>query len=164
LEEINMHFVHSLVKIRDDDKLGWYAPAELGDSTPHYISFVIPVDDSNALFEEYACEAVKIEKEGNRSVAHYEMTRSGKDAFVLKLKDARFWFVVRPAPNQERALRYVGKLEHPDFVLPLTEIEPEKPALLDKLCQDEDTFLIGCEPFTHYAGLKNGTGGGMANR
>ena len=49
---------------------------------------------------------------------------------------------------------YVGRLRHKDFACPMTEIEPEEPEKLDKLYENQDTFVIGCEPFAHYSGIK----------
>lgn len=49
---------------------------------------------------------------------------------------------------------YVGNLGHEDFRYSFMEIEPEEPDVLDRLYDEEDTFIIGCEPFTHYSGIK----------
>jgi len=145
-------FVHSLVKRKIDDKTGWCAPAELGESTDQYLSFVIPVAEGNHLFDEYTCEAVRIGKPDTRTVVTCVMTKEGKDTFLLNVNTTQLWFVVRSGRKQVPALPYIGKLKHPDFAYALTEIEPEDPSALDKLCEDEDTFLIGCDPLIHYSG------------
>jgi len=148
-----MPFVHSLVKIKGDKKKGWCAPAELGESAPHYVSFVIPLAEKNRLFDKYTCEAVRIDKPDVRTLVRCDMTKQGGDSFLLNVNDTQLWFFVRPSKKHEGTLHYIGKLDHPDFAYPLTEIEPEEPARLDELCEDRATFLIGCDPFTHYAGL-----------
>jgi len=147
-----MAFVHSLVKRKVDEKTGWYAPAELDESTDHYLSFVIPVAEGNRIFDEYTCEAVRIGKADKRTVVPCVLTKQGKDAFLLNVNQTQLWFVVRSGRKQVPALPYIGTLKHPDFEFALTEIEPEDPSKLDKLCEDEDTFLIGCDPFLHYSG------------
>lgn len=148
-----MQFVHSLVKTKTHDKLGWCAPAELGGSVPHYISFVIPLDERKLPFDRYVCEAIKIDKPESRTVVPCDMAKHGADSFVLRINGTELWFVLRPSRKLERALPYVGSLKHPDFASALAEIEPDEPAKLDLLCEDKHTFLIGCDPFTHYSGL-----------
>jgi hypothetical protein len=64
---------------------------------------------------------------------------------------------LRRSGKLERALPYVGRLKHQDFACALAEIEPEDSAKLDLLCEDKQTFLIGCDPFSHYSGLSKST-------
>jgi hypothetical protein len=40
-----MAFVHSLVRAKVNGKRGWCAPVELGETAPHYISLVVPLDE-----------------------------------------------------------------------------------------------------------------------
>ncbi len=148
-----MAFVHGLVKTEVKGKMGWCAPVEMGEAAPHYISFVIPVDDQGGFFQEYTCETVTA-KEGDRRIASHELVRHGNDSFVLRLGNLELWFTVRPGPKEERRLPYVGKLQHADFAFLFTEIEPEEPDRLDGLYDKENSFVIGCEPFTHYSGIK----------
>ncbi len=148
-----MALVHSLVRTETGGKTGWCAPVELGEATPQYVSFVLPVDTSGAFHDRYTCETVTAAGADRRSETH-ELVRQGPDSFVLRLGKREFWFTVRPVSKAERRLPYVGKLRHPDFAFLLTEIEPEDLEGLDQLCEDEGTFVIGCEPFTHYSGIK----------
>ena len=149
-----MPFVHSLVKTKIDGQTGWFAPVELAELTAHYVSFVIPMADKNRAFDQYTCEAIRLEKSEGRTVIPCELTKTGTDTFQLKFGDTRFWFVVRAAAKHQHALPYVGSLKHADFQYALMEIEAEDPSKLDQLCETEGAFLIGCDPFLHYAGLK----------
>jgi len=149
-----MAFVHSLVKTEVRGKTGWCAPAELGEAAPHYISFVIPVDAQGDFLPRYTCETITSEGKGKKKVSH-ELVREGKDSLVLRLGKLEFWFTASPVRKEERRLPYVGKLRHEDFGHLFTEIEPEKPESLDRLYEEEDTFVIGCDAFTHYSGIKS---------
>jgi hypothetical protein len=149
-----MPFVHSLVKVTRADKLGWCAPVELGEAAPHYISFVVPVDDRGAFFSTYLCEAVTTRNKEKNIVLH-ELSAQGKDSFLLRIAGKDFWFVVKPAAKAARRLPYVGTLTHSDFQLLFTEIEPEEPDKLDDLCDREQTFIMGCDPYTHYSGIES---------
>lgn len=148
-----MAFVHSLVKVDVHGKTGWCAPAELGEAAPHYISFVIPVDGSGNFLPRYTCEMITTAGK-RKSVASRELVKEGEDTFVLRLGSREFWFAATPGPKEGHRLPYVGKLRHQDFEFPLTEIEPEEPNKLDRLYDEEDTFVIGCEAFTHYSGIE----------
>ncbi len=148
-----MAFVHSLVRAEVRGKTGWRAPAELGEAAPHYISFVIPVDGKGDFFPRYTCETITTAALG-KTIASHELVKAGEDTFVLRLGNREFWFTATPGPKEQRRLPYVGKLGHQDFALLLTEIEPEEPDSLDRLYNEEDTFVIGCEAFSHYSGIK----------
>jgi len=145
-----MAFVHSLVKTQINGKTGWCAPVELGEAAPHYVSFVIPLVDKRSFFNEYICETITTE-EGETRVESHQLIKRGEDSFALRLGKIELWFNLRPSPKDEHRLPYVGKLGHEDFQYLLMEIEPEDPDTLDKLYDDKDTFIIGCEPFTHYS-------------
>jgi hypothetical protein len=146
-----MAFVHSLVKTQTNGTKGWCAPAELGEAAPHYISFVIPVLDKCSFFNKYTCETITTEQ-GEKTVVSHELTKHGEDSFALRLGKFELWFTVRPGPKDECRLPYVGKLEHEDFRHLFMEIEPEDPEALDRLFDDKNTLIIGCEPFSHYTG------------
>lgn len=148
-----MAFLHSLVKAELNGKTGWCAPVELGEAAPHYIGFVVPVDDTRGFFHEYACETIATEKDEKKIELH-ELVQQGEDSFVLRLGKRELWFAVRPVPREERRLPYVGKLQHDDFAFRFAEIEPEEPNELDRLFEEENTFIIGCEPFNHYSGAR----------
>jgi hypothetical protein len=148
-----MPFVHSLIKTEMNGKRGWCAPVEIGEAAPHYISFVIPVDEKRGFFDEYTCEAITAE-DGDKRIESHALVREGEDSFVLHLGELDLWFTIRPVPQAERCLPYLGKLQHADFAFLLAEIEPEDPDRLDRLFEGEDTFVIGCEPFAHYSGIK----------
>src|SRR5262249_13386810 len=143
-------FVHSLVKTQKGEKVGWCAPIELGESAPHYISFVIPVDEE--MDDRYACE---VRGGDQRMIVAHEMIRTGKDSFFLDIGDARLWFTVRPASTKGPRLPYVGQLKHADFTSWFAEIEPEDVSRLDRLCDDENLIVIGCDPFNHYSNVSN---------
>jgi hypothetical protein len=147
-----MPFVHSLARSTQPNKQGWCAPVELGESAPHYISFVIPVDERGALFGTYSCEVVKTRNK-KKSMTLYEFAPQGEDSFLLRMEGKDFWFVVKPVLKADSRLPYVGKLQHPDFRFLFTEIVPEEPDKLDDLCDRESTFIMGCDPFTHYSGI-----------
>jgi hypothetical protein len=144
-----MRFVHSLVRIKNGAKAGWCTPVELGEAAPHYISFVIPVDDGAD--DSYACEVVRIDGD-EREVVVYKLVKEGRDSFLLRVDKAELWFTVRPVSQKERRLPYVGKLKHADFASLFTEIEPEEPSALDRLYEDEGVLVVGCDPVTHYLG------------
>ena len=74
---------------------------------------------------------------------------------MLHIDGKEFWFRVKPTAKSAGRLPYVGTLEHSDFDFLFTEIEPEEPAALDELCEKDRTFLMGCDPFAHYSGIKN---------
>ncbi len=148
-----MAFLHSLVKTQGNRTKGWCAPAELGEAAPHYVSFVIPVDEKGCFFHTYSCETITTIERTKRIDSH-DLVRHGKESFVLRLDEREVWFAIRPVPRDDRRLPYVGKLKHADFQYSFAEIEPADPDKLDKLYEDEDTFIIGCEPFSHYAGIK----------
>ena len=151
-----MPFVHSLARSTKADKQGWCAPVELGESAPHYISFVIPVDEKGAFFGTYLCEAVTTRNKEKRLTLH-ELSAQGEDSFLLRVDGKDLWFVVKPVLKAVRRLPYVGKLKHPDFRFLFTEIEPAELDKLDDLCDREHTFIMGCDPFTHYSGIKKRT-------
>jgi hypothetical protein len=148
-----MAFVHSLVRTEAHGKPGWCAPVELGEAAPHYINFVIPVDGKGGFFKEYTCESI-VAKGGDRWIESHEFVRSGEDSFQLRHGKLELWFTVRPVPKVEHRLPYFGKLRHPDFEYLFTEIEPDDPDKLDNLYEEEGIFIIGCEPFAHYSGIK----------
>jgi len=145
-----MAYVHSLVKAERNGKRGWCAPVELGEATPHYVSFVVPLDDNGDFFREYICETVTAEN-GTKQTAASKLIRQGDGSFVLRLHGLDVWFTVRTVPKEDRRLPYVGKLEHADFASLFVEIEPEEPKKLDRLFDERSVFVIGCEPFTHYS-------------
>jgi len=149
-----MPFVHSLVRSPlAGGKRGWCAPVELGEAAPHYVSFVVPVADNGQFFGSYSCEAVKVDN-GVKTITTHELASEGQDSFLLHLDGEGFWFIVKPAVKSARRLPYVGRLRHPDFRFLFTEIEPENPADLDNLWNERHVFVMGCDPFTHYSGIK----------
>lgn len=148
-----MPFVHSLVRLRRADQRGWCAPVELGESAPHYLSFVLPVDPQGAFFTTYSCETVTVQ--GSKKVLdRHELATEGNASFVLRLAGKDLWFAVKPPLNGPRRLPYVGGLKHPDFEFLFTEIEPRDGGQLDALFDRDRTFIIGCDPYTHYAGIE----------
>jgi hypothetical protein len=148
-------FVHGLVKITENEKHGWKAPIELGEETPHYISFVVPLDDHNELQKEYTCEVVRKTPHERRRETH-TLVRAGTDSFVLELpQNVKIWFHVRGVGKGERHLRYLGRLKHEDFSHRLSEIEPKDNAELDRVCEKYGTFIIGCDPSEHYKDINS---------
>jgi hypothetical protein len=147
-----MPFVHSLVKAKTNGKAGWCAPAELGESAPHYVSFVVPVNQKGEFFHEYICETITAIEQDKRIESH-ELVQQGSDSFVLHLDGTDLRFTLRPGSAKERQLPYIGNLKHEDFQYSFMELEPEDPEKLDRLCDEKGTFVIGCEPFSHYAGV-----------
>ena len=87
-------------------------------------------------------------------MAMHELSPKGEDSFLLRLEGKDYWFVAKPVLKADHRLPYIGKLQHPDFRFLFTEIEPEEPDKLDDLCDREHTFIIGCDPFTHYSGIR----------
>ncbi|HVA51846.1 MAG TPA: hypothetical protein VNH11_36225 [Pirellulales bacterium] len=158
-----MAYVHSLVRTEVNGKVGWCAPAEVGEASPHYISFVIPVGENRDFFSQYICETVVAES-GERRREQHELLQQGKDSFVLHLGELEVWFSVRPVAKSELRSPYLGRLQHADFALLLTEIEPEEPDLLDQLYEKKNTFVIGCEPFSHYSGVEKLASNHLAER
>jgi hypothetical protein len=122
------------------------APRELGDETPEYVSFVVPVASANQPADEYDCELVS--RSGPDYAVHtYKLIRNGESAFELRLSDeTSFWFRVRPMSREKRLLPYVGSYSHDDFRHRLMEIEPEDIHALDELFEQERTFVIGFDP------------------
>lgn len=144
-------FVHSLVRSRYKGRHGWRAPVELGDATPHYISYVIPLDDRGELGDEYTCEVVVIAGEG-RMLQSRNLVRTGIDTFLLGISpDSKLWFHVRPIHKNAGKLPYVGTLHHDDFNLRFIEIEPDDVSQIDRLCEDQGVFIVGCDPEQHYS-------------
>jgi hypothetical protein len=147
-----MPFVHGLVRTRASGREGWCAPVELGEATPHYVSFAIPVDEVLGFFDRYTCETVVTDK-GDKTTESHDLMRQGDDSFMVRLGESEVWFTVRPVSKGDRRLPYVGKLGHEDFRHSFTEIEPVDPRVLDKLYNNEHLIIIGCEPFAHYSGI-----------
>jgi hypothetical protein len=147
-----MAFVHGLVRAQENERKGWCAPAELGEAAPHYISFVLPLDENGRFLPSYTCEVVNTH-DGIKEIKSQELVKHGADSFVLRLGEFEIWFAARPVSKDER-LPYVGGLKHDDFQRLLTEIELEDPKKLDSLFETEGTFVIGCEPFAHYDGIE----------
>jgi hypothetical protein len=143
-----MPFVHSLAKTEMAGKAGWCAPIELGEAAPHYVSFVVPLDQNDDFFSAYTCEMITADARGSKRIEPHDFVRQGKDSFVLRLGNLELWFTVRTVLRQERRLPYVGKLGHEDFALLFTEVEPEEPDRLDLLYDETGTFVIGCDPLT----------------
>jgi hypothetical protein len=146
-----MRFVHSLARTQDGKKKGWCAPIELGEDAPHYVSFVVPVGAKPD--DLYICELVRA-SENQREIIPLELIKEGNDSFFLAFDGVVVWFIVRPVSRHDRRLPYIGKLKHPDFELPFMEIEPESPTALDQIFLEQGVGVLGCDPFTHYAGLK----------
>jgi hypothetical protein len=149
-----MAFLHSLARAEPKWKKGWCAPVELGNATPHYVSFVLPLDEDGGFFREYTCETVTVKKDGSKKIGPHKLVRHGERSFVLHLGARDLWFTVRAVPSKDRRLSYVGSLGHDDFASLFVEVEPEKPKELDRLYDERRTFVIGCEPFSHYAGIE----------
>jgi hypothetical protein len=147
-----MAFVHGLVRALESGMKGWVAPADLGEAAPHYISFVLPLEENGDFFHSYACEVVNTH-DGVKEIQTHELVKHGPDSFVLRVGKLEVWFAVRPVSKDER-LPYVGKLKHEDFDRLLTEVELEEPIKLDRLFETEGTFVIGCEPFAHNQGIE----------
>jgi hypothetical protein len=147
-----MPFVHSLVMFPKNGSKGWCAPVELGEAAPHYVSFVIPVNDNNAYFDEYICETVRLGEK--QQIESHELVKHGKDSFLLQLGQRELWFTAQPGSKADRRLPYVGGLSHEDFQRLFTEIEPEEPDEVDRIFDKNNVLVIGCEPFKHYAGMK----------
>ena len=80
-----MAFLHSLVRAEPKRKKGWWAPVELGDAAPHYVSFVLPLDEDGVFFREYTCETVTVKKDGSKKIDTHTLVRQGDDSFVLHL-------------------------------------------------------------------------------
>ncbi len=148
-----MPFVHSLVRSPNAKKRGWCAPLELGEAAPHYVSFVVPVNEEKQFFATYSCEVVKV-RDRDKLITPYEMALKGRDAFLLSIGERQYWFIVRPTWKSTVHLPYIGKLKHPDFQFLFTEIEPEDPDKLDNLFSTDQTFIMGCDPYSHYEGIK----------
>ncbi len=148
-----MPHVHCLVPSLIAGKKGWCAPAELGEQSPHYVCFVVPVDDKGDFHERYACEVVTVGPVG-RTIGALELAFEGKDRFFLQVKSAKFWFHVKPPTKPLRRHPYVGELRHDDFRQLLVEIEPDDPTKLDQLFDEQHTFVIGCDAFSHYVGIE----------
>jgi hypothetical protein len=150
-------FVHSLVRTTTNQRLGWCAPWEMGEAAPQSIGFVIPVDEKGGLRNSYACETVKGLGSDERATVSRSLVKVGGDSFRLKLDEGDIWFTARSSPKKNRLLPYLGKLKHPDFDSLLIEIEPERQAALDRLCEETGEFVIGCDPFLHYEGIDQPT-------
>ena len=73
---------------------------------------------------------------------------------MLHLDKSNVWFTVRPGGKADRQLAYVGSLKHEDFRCSFIEIEPENLEQLDRIFESRGMFVIGCDPFVHYAGVK----------
>ncbi len=146
-----MRFVHSLVKGTRNGRQGWLVPVEMGEEASHYISFVIPVE--NRPDYKYTCEIVKARGLEREIVAH-EVISKGKEAYVLAAEGLELVFSLTATGIDEPPLPYVGELEHPDFELPFIEIEPDDPAILDRLFMEHGVGILGCDPFQHYVGAE----------
>lgn len=146
-----MKSVHSLVRDELNGVWGWRAPVELESDSPKGVSYVIPTENGVA-FDAYACEVIKVEGLGKRSVFQRTLERVG-DAFVLNLDDREFWFDFVTRDGQEHCLPYIGELSHADFQFCLAEIEPHDYNAMEQLCRDTGIFVGGCNPFKHYGGL-----------
>lgn len=146
-----MRFVHSLAKLEAHGRCGWFAPVELGEDAPHDISFVIPMDIRAD--ERYECEIVLMGRAGGRVVS-CELLAHGVDSFLLRIGDRELRFSVASSGERRIQLPYIGRLSHPDFSSSLVEIVPEDPGQLDDLCDREKIVVVGCDPFTRYAGAE----------
>ena len=83
-----------------------------------------------------------------------EVSAQRVDLTVVTQKAVR----VRERPGRERVRRETRVHESEcTRQLRLTEIEPDDPEELDRLFEKEGTLVIGCEPFTHYAGITEPT-------
>jgi hypothetical protein len=114
---------------------------------------VIPLAKLGGFFPKYTCETI-ITENGAKKIEAHELVSRGENSFELRLGKLGLWFTVRPVRKEDRRLPFVGEVGHSDFALPLMEIEPEEPRILDRLHDEESTFVIGCEPFTHYSGIR----------
>jgi hypothetical protein len=146
-----VRFVHSLVKTQNGERVGWCAPIELGESSPHDISFVIPIDD--AMDDRYLCEISRGEGDRRFLVAR-ELIRGEGDSFFLDVEELRLWFTARTSSKKDRPLPYIGKLKHADFTSRFAEIALQDASSLDRLYQDDGGIIVGCDPFAHYSGIE----------
>ena len=89
------------------------------------------------------------------TITSHRLVVKGPDSFRLQLEDREIWFVVKPGTKSTRPLPYLGKLRHSDFALRFVEIKSEHPEALDALFDQEKAFVIGCDAFTHYRGVKS---------
>src|SRR5436309_3420756 len=112
-----MAFLHSLVKVSTDKQTGWYVPQELGEATPHYVTFAIPTHDRTGTFDDYACEVVMFYGRKKPHVLTYTLVNNGKGVFLLDVDGLRIWFHVRKTAGGRNEHPYLGKLRHADFAL-----------------------------------------------
>lgn len=146
---MTQHYLHSLCRKNSGNGTGWYAPAELEDSQ-QAPAYVIPADKSGSAFETYLAE-VRVSGPMPKRL-NCQMSRIGRREFLLNLADGIRFRERRVFPTH-RTLAYMGRFGHPDFALPLLEIEPESPEQTEHLFNDQQMIIIGCDPFQHYEGM-----------
>lgn len=149
-----MAFVHCLVP-PDGVPTGWIAPTELGEKSPHDISFAAPLSPEGKLRDEYICEVAFTDDApaASRKQTAYTMRKKSDTTLLLTIGQYELWFIVTPTTQNRKRRRYVGNASHEDFAFPLIEIEPRDVAAVDRLCEREGIFIIGCDPFTRYRGI-----------
>lgn len=149
MSEVPLHHVHFLVRRGSGNKIGWYAPYELEENDPSGAGLVIPVDAQGHPFSEYWLDAM-ISEGDHQEVLYFIFRPTESGEFVLETPAADIPFVERVARSDERALPYLGDLEHPDFAHLLVEIEPVRNDVYDIMLGDKSVTLIGCNPFEQY--------------
>ncbi|MDM8549322.1 hypothetical protein QUF72_04555 [Desulfobacterales bacterium HSG2] len=145
------HYLHSLCRKNVGNGTGWYAPAEIEDSqqAPGY---VIPTDETGSAFGNYLVE-VRVSVPGRMPEwLNCRLIRTGRREFLLSLGDG-IRFRERQVFPTHRTLAYMGRFGHSDFAHPLLEVEPEFPDRTERLFNDRQMIIIGCDPFQHYDGI-----------
>ena len=150
MSEVSSHYVHFLVRRDLGNGEGWYAPYELPDDDPSGAGLAIAVDLQGRPFQDYWIGVV-LTDDKRRDESYYTFRPLDDDTFQLETPAADIVFRERAVPAEERALPYLGGLQHPDFRYRLVEIEPVKDEVYDLMLGHKSVTIIGCNPFEQYA-------------
>lgn len=153
------HCLHVLTKLQRGSAFGWIAPAEASDNAPQATYFVIPLDQEGKAFPGYKAEVVRYEGKGQHGyTTEAVLTEKGAGRFQLTVDNRSIGFHAAQTPARLRAVRYIGRLRHPDFTYRLHEIEPDDPSIMDELLLSSGLVITGCDPFQCYEGLDGAPG------
>jgi hypothetical protein len=150
-----MHEVHFLTLAVVKGLQGWIAPVEALNESHQTGTYAIPIQASGTFFNHYCLGFVKYLGQGRLLANSSIMELQNSGFFKVQIGGATVRFQIRLSDGNPIIYEYVGGLLHPDFQLPLAEIEPESEQQLDDLYSQERIVVVGCDPASCYGGMNS---------
>jgi hypothetical protein len=151
-----LHEVHFLTLTVLLSRRGWIAPVELPRGSQQQGTHLIPLDKGFRLFPQYRVEFARCLAGGGylSDAGTLDLQPDGTLKARIAGQEIRFRLrLLRPLGGQPVVFEYVGRLTHPDFMLPLAEIVPDDEGQLADLYARERITIVGYDPMTSYGGV-----------